>query len=137
MTTYLADTSALARMGVGTVGERLAPLILAGEVATCGVIDLEVGVTARNKANHEELCVGQASMPRAPLNDASFARALQVQGLLAVRAQHRGVSIPDLLVAAAAEAAGLVVLHYDADYDLIAAVTGQTVEWVVPRGSVD
>ena len=76
-------------------------------------------------------------MPRAPLTDASFARALQVQGLLAVRAVHRGVSIPDLLVAAAAEAAGLVVLHYDADYELIASVTGQTVEWVVPRGSVD
>jgi len=54
-----------------------------------------------------------------------------------VRAQHRGVSIPDLLVAAAAEAAGLVVLHYDADYELIATATGQTVEWVVPRGSVD
>ena len=122
---------------MGPVGERLAPLILAGEVATCVAIDLEVGVTARNKAHHDELCVGQASMPRALFTDASFARALQVQGLLAAHAQHRGVSIPDLLVAAAAEAAGLVVLHYDADYDLIAAVTGQTVEWVVPRGSVD
>jgi len=137
VSTYLADTSALARLGVGPVGERLTPLILAGDVATCGVIDLEVGVTARNKPNHDELCVGQASMPRAPLTDASFARALHVQGLLAESAQHRGVSIPDLLVAAAAEAAGLVVLHYDADYELIAAVTGQTVEWIVPRGSVD
>lgn len=59
MSTYLADTSALARLGEGAVGERLGPLILAGEVATWGVIDLEVGVTARNKANHDELCVGQ------------------------------------------------------------------------------
>ena len=42
----------------------------------------------------------------------------------------------DLLVAAAAERAGLTVLHYDQDFDLIAEVTGQPTEWVVPRGSV-
>lgn len=60
---YLAATSALARLGWRRSG-RLRPLILAGEVARCGVIDLEVGVTARNKAIHDELCVGQASMPR-------------------------------------------------------------------------
>jgi predicted nucleic acid-binding protein len=41
------------------------------------------------------------------------------------------------LVAAAAEAEGLVVLHYDADFERIAAVTGQRSEWVVPAGSVD
>lgn len=45
--------------------------------------------------------------------------------------------MPDLLIAAAAEAAGLTVLHYDADYDRIAAVTDQGAVWVVPRGSVD
>jgi hypothetical protein len=28
------------------------------------------------------------------------------------------------------------VLHYDDDYDRIAAVTGQPAQWVVPRGSV-
>jgi hypothetical protein len=28
------------------------------------------------------------------------------------------------------------VLHYDADYDRIAAITGQPVRWVVRRGSV-
>jgi len=28
-------------------------------------------------------------------------------------------------------------LHYDADFDLIAGVTGQPTEWIVPRGSVD
>lgn len=57
-------------------------------------------------------------------------------GLLARRGQHRGASLPDLLIAAVAERAGLVVLHYDADYDLIARVTGQRMEWVVPRGSL-
>ena len=64
-------------------------------------------------------------------------RAVQVQGMLAHRAQHRSVSIPDLLVAATAERHSLIVLHYDADYDRISSLTGQPAEWVVPRGSAD
>jgi predicted nucleic acid-binding protein len=63
-------------------------------------------------------------------------RARHVQRLLAVNSQ-RGRKIPDLLVAAAAEHAGCTVLHYDADFDLIASVTGQTCQWVVPPGNVD
>jgi predicted nucleic acid-binding protein len=43
----------------------------------------------------------------------------------------------DLLIAATAERHGVTVLHYDADYDLIAEVTGQLTQWVVPRGSAD
>jgi predicted nucleic acid-binding protein len=61
-------------------------------------------------------------------------RARQVQRLLAARRQ-RGRKVPDLLIATAAEARGLVVLHYDADFDRIAAVTRQTCQWVVPAGS--
>lgn len=45
--------------------------------------------------------------------------------------------MPDLLIAAAAEARDLVVLHYDAYFDRIAAVTGQRVEWVVAARAVD
>ena len=63
-------------------------------------------------------------------------RARQVQRLLAANSQ-RGRKIPDLLVAAAAEQAGYTVLHYDADFDHIAAVTGQPCQWVVPPGSID
>jgi predicted nucleic acid-binding protein len=63
-------------------------------------------------------------------------RAKQTQRLLASR-QQRGRKLPDLLVAAAAETRGLAVLHYNADFDLIAAATGQPCEWVVPAGSVD
>jgi predicted nucleic acid-binding protein len=63
-------------------------------------------------------------------------RARQVQRLLASRSQ-RGRKVPDLLIAAAAEEAGLVLLHYDADFDHIARVTGQICEWVVPSGSID
>ena len=57
-----------------------------------------------------------------------------MQDTLAARSEQRGVKIADLLIAAVAEAAGLVVLHYD--FDLIAAVTHQPVEWILPAGTV-
>jgi predicted nucleic acid-binding protein len=64
-------------------------------------------------------------------------RACEVQAALVRRGQHRAVSIPDLLVAAVAEVEQLSVLHYDADFELVASITGQATEWVVPRGSID
>jgi len=63
-------------------------------------------------------------------------RARQVQRLLASRSQ-RGRKVPDLLIAAAAEEAGLTLLHYDSDFDHIASLTGQNCQWVVPQGSID
>jgi len=63
-------------------------------------------------------------------------RAVEVQDALAARSEQRGAKIADLLIAAVAEAAGLVVLHYDHDFDLIATVTGQPVKWILPAGTV-
>jgi predicted nucleic acid-binding protein len=56
--------------------------------------------------------------------------------LLARRGRHRAAGLPDLLQAAVAERHAVTLLHYDSDFDLIAAVTGQPMQWVVPRGSV-
>lgn len=133
---YLIDTSALARMPAKPVRERLAPIIEAGEAATCAVVDLEVLYSARGPEEHAEIRLRRALAYRqVSLTDEIFERAIAIQGELAKRGRHR-VSIPDLVIAAAAERAGLAVLHYDGDYDLIAEVTGQPAEWVVPRGSV-
>lgn len=55
-------------------------------------------------------------------------------GALARPGKHRAVSIADLLIAAVAERAGLVMVHYHADFDLIAEVTRQPMQWVVPKG---
>jgi hypothetical protein len=55
-------------------------------------------------------------------------RAVEVLALLADRAQHRAPSVPDLIIAATAELAGLTVLHFDKDFDVIADVTGQSLE---------
>jgi predicted nucleic acid-binding protein len=67
---------------------------------------------------------------------AAMDRALAVDRMLAEHRQHRHFPLPDLIIAATAEEHGATVLHYDADYDRIAAVTGQPVEWVAPRGSL-
>ena len=48
---------------------------------------------------------------------------------------RRAVGLPDLLIAAVAEREHVTVLHYDGNYDLIAQVTGQPVQWVAPRGT--
>ena len=134
---YLVDKSALARMNKAPVQQRLAPLLESGEVATCSIIDLEVLFSARTHRDYLEIRHRRAlAYERVDLTQATFDRALAAQAELAKSGRHR-VPIPDLLVAAAAQQAGLVVLHYDRDYDLIAEVTGQPVQWVVPQGTVD
>ena len=111
-------------------------LFLAGEVATCGIVDLELLFSARTSSDYLAILQDRRSLPRAEVGEAGIGRAIEVQTALALKGQHRGLSIPGLLIAAAAEAAGLTVLHYDADYDRVAEVTGQPTEWVVPRRSV-
>ena len=74
--------------------------------------------------------------PFVPMDQTVLDRAVEVQDALADRSQQRGAKIADLLIAAAAEAAGLVVLHYDHDFEVIADVTGQSTEWIVPPGTV-
>jgi hypothetical protein len=117
------------------VAARLTPLLVDGYVATCPIIDLEVLYSARSGADYEEILIERGAMPSLPITESVTDRALGVQRLLAQRGQHR-LPLPDLLIAAVAELNGLTVIHYDADYDRIAEITGQSVEWVVPRGSV-
>ena len=133
---FLVDKSALARMSIEAVRGRLGPLIEEGLAATCGVIELEVLYSARNRAAYEEIRSRRAlAYEWVPIDDGVLRRALDVQRLLARKGHHR-IPIPDLIIAAAAERAGMTVLHYDADYDTIAKATGQSTEWVVPRGTL-
>ena len=76
------------------------------------------------------------TQPRARLSPRDYDRAWQIQGKLAVTSRHRGIALPDLLVAACAERLGLTVIHCDADFDAIAEVTGQSTRWAVDRESL-
>ncbi len=133
---YLIDKSALARMPLEPVRTRLAPIIEAGEAATCDIIDLEVLFSARNHEDYQRIRQRRALAYESILTTPSaMKRAIFIQSELARSGRHR-IPIPDLIIAAVAEEAGLTVLHYDHDYDMIAEITGQPVEWVVEQGSV-
>jgi len=134
---YLADTSALARLRHPPVAEVLGPLIEAGLVATCGVIEFELAWATRTAAAFDELRADRdLGYEWLATHHEDWRRALEVQAVLWRSGQMRSVGLPDLLVAAVAERERVTVLHYDADYEIIAKVTGQAIRWVVPRGSV-
>jgi predicted nucleic acid-binding protein len=134
--THLVDTSVLTRLAEPKVRSALEPLAAAGRVARSGISDLEIGYSARNAREWDALRGALMAFGLVETDARHVERARQVQRMLASRSQH-GRKVPDLLVAAAAEDAGLVVLHYDSDFDRIAAVTGQKCEWVIAPGSID
>ena len=134
---YLVDKSALARAHHPAVAARLAPLVEAGLVATCPLIDLEVLYSTRGYDEYERIRTDWAlAYERLPMPDEVWDQAAATQRALARSGRTRAAGIPDLLIAATAARAGVTVLHYDADFDVIAEITGQPVTWVAPRGSV-
>ena len=135
--THLADTSALARLDRPPVAAVLAPLIEAGLVATCGVIEFELGWATRTSAEFDRVRADRDSgYEWLATHDEDWHRALDVQATLWRGGRVRAVGFPDLLIAAVAERERVSLVHYDSDYDLIAAVTGQQMQWVVPPGTV-
>jgi predicted nucleic acid-binding protein len=130
VTTWLIDKSALVWLAASPDAAAWAGRIERGLVRITTVTRLEIGYSARTGP---DLRTGLrqppvSAMPVEYLTPAIEGRAVEVLTLLADRGQHRAPSIPDLLIAATAELAGLTVLHCDKDFDLIAAVTGQPAE---------
>ena len=133
MTDWLIDKSALVRLGSSPNSDDWASRIERGLVRITTVTRLEVGYSARSGA---DLRAGLreppvSAMPVEYLTPAIEDRSVEVLTLLADRGQHRAPSVPDLIIAATAELAGLTVLHCDKDFDLIASVTGQPAEWLI------
>lgn len=132
---YLADKSALEqRRHSRSAREVLALLLSEGALASSHVVALEVLYSARNVEDYETLRVYLDALPWLPCDEQAMDRAMEVQHLLALRGQHR-LPLPDLMIAATAEVHGATVLHYDRDFDLIAAVTGQPTQWITRRGT--
>jgi predicted nucleic acid-binding protein len=132
---FLLDTSVLTRLRAPSIMRRVEELDGAG-LARTTMTDLEIGFSARSADEWDRLAAALGAFRRIDVEAHHFDRALQIQRALAADGL-RGRKLPDLLVAAVAEAASLTVLHYDADFDHIAAVTGQATEWIVERGSID
>jgi predicted nucleic acid-binding protein len=136
----LADTSAWVwtRTAGGGLRSAFDDAIIEGKIATCDMVRLELLYSARNAREFVSLRSELNALPNCPIGNEQWQRALAVYEQLAHHGglHHRSVRHPDLLIAAAAEAAGVTVLHYDEDYDRIAAITGQQVRWLAARGSL-
>ncbi len=131
---YLIDKSALEQVAKNDKGRRrLADLVTERKAVTCSIIDLEILYSARSAQDwesvHDERKLGFECLE---LTQEIFDRAIEVQGMLSKAGRHRAPSIPDLVVAACAEHHRVTILHYDADFDIIADETGQAVEWIFP-----
>lgn len=132
VTTWLIDKSAYTRLAQSPDAQTWIDRIARGMVRISTITRLEVGYSFRTaaQARTESVSPPLSLMPVEYLTPAAEDRAVEVQLLLADRGQHRGPSIPDLLVAALAEISGLTVLALDKDFDLIAQISGQPVEWL-------
>jgi predicted nucleic acid-binding protein len=134
---YLADTSVYVLQGRHPgVRRRFADLLAEGRLIACQMTALEYLNNAADPAGYEILWSALHTQRWVDVTTAAMDRALEVHRLLAVTSQHRHFRLPDLVIAATTELNGATVLHYDADYDRIAKVTGQPTEWVAERGSL-
>jgi predicted nucleic acid-binding protein len=131
--TWLIDKSALVRLATSPDAAQWAGRIERGLVRITTVTRLEVGYSARSgpdlRAGFQQPPL--SSLPVEYMTPAIEDRAVEVITLLADRGQHRAPSVPDLIIAATAELAGLTVLHCDKDFDVIAEITGQPTERLI------
>ena len=134
---YLADTSAFSRLSRPHVAAAFAPLVAKSQVALCAPVAFELGFSARSSDDHAAIMGRVDTFEAAPVTEGDHRRALELQQFLAGRGLHRILSLVDALVAAIAESRNLTILHYDADFDQVSAVTGQPTQWIVPRGTAD
>jgi predicted nucleic acid-binding protein len=134
---YLADTSVYVLQRCHeVVRDRFSALLTQGRLAACQMTALEYLNNAADPRGYETLWNALHAQRWIDVTAEAMNRALEVHRELAVRSQHRHFRLPDLIIAAAAEINGATVLHYDADFDRIAGITGQDTEWVAPQGSL-
>jgi predicted nucleic acid-binding protein len=137
----LADTSVWSvsrRPGNEDLRAWVSRTTLVGDIATCDMVRLEVLYSTRNPGEFATVREGLDQLPDCPIDKPQWRRALSVYEQLAAKggAHQRSVGYADLLIAAAAESAGIPLLHYDSDFERIAEITGQPARWIVPRGSL-
>jgi predicted nucleic acid-binding protein len=133
----LADTSAWTNRHKDPAVDRdFEERILADEIATCPMVVMELLWTTRSQQEFEDLRRDLDALAKVANDHDSWDRAIDVWRELVLQGRHRQVKIPDLLVAASADVAGLPLCHYDADFDVIATVTGQSVRAIAPIGSL-
>ena len=138
MKVFCIDTSAWHHSANPKVAQEWIRYLESDQLGICDQVRLEILWSARSADDYEALAEELSGLRFIGTDALTLQRALEVQRRLAHVGglHHRSVKIADLIIAAAAEAADATVLHYDADYDRIAAITGQPVQWIASRGSL-
>jgi predicted nucleic acid-binding protein len=132
---HLADKSAWEQARYDKdARRRLHELRETRQLAVCVVSMAELLYSSRNAEELARLRLDLSALTYLHMTSAAEQHLVDIMIALALRGQHR-TPIPDLMLAAVAQAHSAVVLHYDSDYERIAAVTGQPHEWIVPRGT--
>jgi predicted nucleic acid-binding protein len=129
LTLEIADTSVWARQD--QIPE-FKLRFLAGLVGITDTIAMELLWSARDARDYDQILEDLLLCAFYPVEPEDWVEARRVWRELLRRGggpQHRQVGHQDLLTAAVAARNGLVVVHYDDDFDLIASVTGQPVRW--------
>src|ERR1700691_2547761 len=137
MSAVLADTTVWSWRGRSQeLADDFVEMLERDEIVTCAMVKFELLLSAQNGREFDEIRQELDELEECEIGPLQWRRALDVYRELAHQggAHQRSVGHQDLLIAAAAEAAGVELLHYDEDFDRIAAITGQPTRWIVPRG---
>lgn len=134
----LADTSAWHHSGQEVIAAAWRANLERDEIAICGPVRLEILYSAKSADDYTGIAEELDALHQLPCDQPALDRALEVQYELAQRGglHHRSVKLVDLMIAAIAERAEATVWHYDSDYDRVAEITCQPVQWIASRGTL-
>jgi predicted nucleic acid-binding protein len=110
--------------------------VAAGRVLVCDLVVLELTRLSPNPERARAVSERLGVFNFVPMPTTLWDRAKEVQLRLAPTGDHRRVPPADLLLAVAAEAADVPLVHYDRDYERIAAVADLEHRWFVEDGSL-
>ncbi len=137
----LIDNSAWARLSSPRLhparAETVAALMIELQLATCLPFLLEAGYSAQSGSERAAMMADLAALPRVDIDAEIEAVALDAQRELADMGHHR-LPPADVIIAACAHTAGMGVLHYDGDYDLLVKYTSLHFEseWLADPGAL-
>lgn len=102
----------------------------------CDLVVLELVRLTPNETRAYEVAKRLAAFESVPMQSGLWARARELQTLLADNGDHRRVPPVDLLIGAAAEHDGVPLVHYDRDYERLARVSALEHRWLAPDGTL-
>lgn len=111
-------------------------LVAAGLVLVCDLVVLELVRLTPNKTRAHEVAGRLEAFESVAMPTELWTRARELQALLADNGDHRRVPPVDVLIGAAAEHAGVPLVHYDRDYERLARVCSLQHHWLAPDGAL-